>query len=120
MPNFISLLRSPDEKERLWAIAKIEEKFYRRGIGDFGIILDELIRLIKFDESIIVRAFALRSLYHDASEIWPYEVEHEKKILDVILFKGKDIGCGVGELDQFIAHELLNIEDPYIAHDIIK
>jgi len=80
--DLIEKLESGDEMERLWALAKLEEKCYGSGVPNF--LIDQIIRCMEQDESSIVRAFAIRVLYHQSSEIWPLDEAKRAKILEAI------------------------------------
>ncbi len=64
--EYIKKLKIRNEMERLWAVAKIEEKCQNHGIPKS--ILGCLLRLIENDGSAIVRGFSIRALYHQSSE----------------------------------------------------
>ena len=82
MSEVINTLRNGNEAERLLAIAKIEEKCYSRHISDF--VVDSMISTIKNDDSATVRSYAMRAMYHQSSEMWPYQSHHRKILLDAI------------------------------------
>lgn len=98
-------LKSGNEMERLFALAKLEEKCYGNGVSEF--LVDTFLEHAQNDESSIVRAFALRSLYHQSSETWPMGPDERKKILTVINEKRSSEKYDV---DSFIASELSEIE----------
>jgi len=59
------------------------------------------------DESSIVRAFAIRVLYHQSSEIWPLDEAKRAKILEAIK---KHSRRGESTFDSYIAYEIMEIE----------
>ena len=80
--ELLNKLKTGNEMERLYALAKLEEKCYGNGFP--GFLIDLFIEHAQNDESPIVRAFALRALYHQSSETWPMGPEDRKKVLNVI------------------------------------
>lgn len=103
--DLIEKLESGDEMERLWALAKLEEKCYGSGVPNF--LIDQIIRCMEQDESSIVRAFAIRVLYHQSSEIWPLDEAKRAKILEAIK---KHSRRGESTFDSYIAYEIMEIE----------
>lgn len=104
--EYIEMIKSEKEMERLWGVAKIEEKCFGNGMP-FS-VLELLIKMALNDESNIVRAFTLRSLYHMSSETWPYGVEDRKKILNYIqILKSSQNNYN---FSQYIACEINLIE----------
>lgn len=90
-------LSSNNEAERLWGIAKLEERMHGYGIS--RTILEKLIDMIKTDDSEIVRIMAIRALYHPSSETWSFGPEDRKKIFKAIA----NSKC-------FITNEILDLE----------
>lgn len=100
--EFIRKLKSEDEKERLWAVAKLEENSYRGCVLKF--FIKKMIKIMKTDTSPIVRAMAMRSLYHQSSECWPALEDYNKLIRNAL--NSHDKYLGIGELDNQIAREI--------------
>jgi len=107
--EYIEKLKTGNEMERLWAVAKIEEKCHNHGIPKF--IVDCLLRLIENDESEIVRAFSIKALYHQSTESWPYKPEDRKKIFEAINNHLERLNNNTKYgIDHFITYEILEIE----------
>jgi len=99
-------LKDASEKERLWAIAKLEEKCNGHGIPKK--FIDSLINILENDESSLVKAMAIRALYHKSSECWPYDKDDRKKVLSAIINYKSGLGMGI---DRHIAYEIREIEN---------
>jgi len=99
-------LQDKYENKRLWAIAKLEEKCYSCGVP--MIYIDSLVNIIENDESPIIRAMAIRALYHEPSESWPNQPPSRVKVSMIIDSKVR--GRGVDGIDQHIAFEVHEID----------
>jgi len=100
-------LEQGTEQERIYEIAKIEEKCWCNGISSD--LFDSLINVIKNDESSLVKIMAIRTLYHEPSECWPCQQEEREKILKLI--KEENKGLGMGDFYTHVVYELNEIED---------
>jgi len=70
---YLEKLKSGEEMERLWALAKIEEMCIGHGMP--GEVFDTVLSVMKTDKSAIVRAFAMRAMYHQPCGDWPFSSE---------------------------------------------
>jgi hypothetical protein len=99
-----ALLRSKDEMRRLFGVAMLEEHFFNSyGPRDYAKVLAEVARE---DASQVVRTAALRALYHESSECWPFVPEDRRIVRELI---DEIIQSAPGQtLDRMVASEIIS------------
>ena len=71
-----------------------------------------IIKVIKLDKSPIVRAFAMRILYHPPSEQWPTRPELRIEYMHAIRKRESEISYDVRQsIDDLIGRDLLEIDE---------
>lgn len=104
--DLIALLEHPSERERNWALARLEDAM--TGCYVPGFLIKKILGIAKDDPSPLVRAQALRCLHHEPSECWPIDAEDRE-----LLFRelhSEEIGRGIGGFPGLIQFEIMEIE----------
>lgn len=105
--ELINQLANPSEKERLWALVQLESIILGRGFSD--VIFDKVLNIALKDSSALVRAQAQRFLYHEPSECWPIDDNHQRQLYEA-LFRDP-VGRGMGGYDGLIRFEMQELEE---------